>query len=154
MFLINIFPFFHGNQMLSFLFCERVRSSRLEMFLKIGVLKNFAIFTGKYLCWSLFLINIQTWRPATLLKRDANIAVFLWNLRSFYEHSFSQNTSSGCFSEYLMNSLFIAFENDEWCHFEVRSGSLALASFYCVCFVSFYFFLFFCFFVDSTTFWF
>ena len=26
------------------------------MFFKIGVFKNFAIFTGKHLCWSLFLI--------------------------------------------------------------------------------------------------
>ena len=25
---------------------------------KIGVLKNFAIFTGKHLCWSLFLIEL------------------------------------------------------------------------------------------------
>ena len=29
------------------------RSSRSQMFFKIGVLKNFAIFTGKHLCWSL-----------------------------------------------------------------------------------------------------
>ena len=29
------------------------------MFLKIGVLKNFAIFTGKHLCWSRFLIKLQ-----------------------------------------------------------------------------------------------
>ena len=28
------------------------RSSRSEMFFKIGVLRNFAIFTGKHLCWS------------------------------------------------------------------------------------------------------
>ena len=42
-----------------------------------------------------------------------------------------------------MNSLFIALENDEWCHFQVRIGSLALVSIYCVWFVSFYFFLFF-----------
>ena len=68
MFLINIFPFFHGNQMLSFLCCERVRSSRLEMFLKIGVLKNFAIFTGKYLCWSLFLIKLQAWTALEHLR--------------------------------------------------------------------------------------
>ena len=27
------------------------------MFFKIGVLKNFAIFSGKHLCWSPFLIN-------------------------------------------------------------------------------------------------
>ena len=44
-------------------------------------------------------------------------------------------------------SLSIAYENEEWCHFLVHIGSLALISFYCVCFVSFYFFLFFLFFL-------
>ena len=39
------------------------------MFFKIGVLKNFPIFTGKQLCWSLFLIKLQDRRPATLLKK-------------------------------------------------------------------------------------
>ena len=40
-------------------------------------LKNFAIFTGKHLCWSLFLIKLklQAFRPATLLKRDSNTDV-------------------------------------------------------------------------------
>ena len=56
-----------------------------------------------------------------------------------------QNTSRGCLWKYLMNSLFIAFENNEWCHFVVCMGPPALISFYCVCFVSFYFFLFFLF---------
>ena len=59
------------------------------------------------------------------------------------EHLFSQNTSGGCFWKYLMNSLFIAFEKDECCHFVARIGSPALTSFYFVCFVSFYLFLFF-----------
>ena len=35
------------------------RSSRSRMFFKIGVLKNFVIFTGKHLCWSLFLKKLQ-----------------------------------------------------------------------------------------------
>ena len=39
-----------------------VRSCRSHMFFKIGVLKNFAIFTGKHLCWSLSLIELQV-RP-------------------------------------------------------------------------------------------
>ena len=30
----------------------------LEMFIKIGVLENFAIFTRKHPCWGLFLINL------------------------------------------------------------------------------------------------
>ena len=39
------------------------RSSRLQMLFKIGVLKNFAIFTGKHPCWSLFKIKLQAWKP-------------------------------------------------------------------------------------------
>ena len=35
------------------------RSGRLQMQFKIGALKNFATFTRKYLCWSLFLIKFQ-----------------------------------------------------------------------------------------------
>ena len=34
------------------------KSSLSQMFFKIGVLKNFAIFTGKHLCWNLFLIKL------------------------------------------------------------------------------------------------
>ena len=49
-----------------------------------------------------------------------------------------------------MNSLFIAYENDESCHCVVRIGSPVLISFYCVCFISFYVFIF-LFFVAFTT---
>ena len=41
-----------------FLFSKH-RSSRSQMYFKIGVLKNSAILTRKYLCWSLFLIKLQ-----------------------------------------------------------------------------------------------
>ena len=37
----------------------------------------------KHLHWSLFLKNLQTFRHATLLKRDPNTGVFLWILRNF-----------------------------------------------------------------------
>ena len=36
---------------------ERYRSSRSQMFFKIVVLRNFEIFTGKHLCWSLQTCN-------------------------------------------------------------------------------------------------
>ena len=36
------------------------KSSRTQMFFKIVVLKIFADFTVKNLCWSLFLINLPT----------------------------------------------------------------------------------------------
>ena len=35
----------------------RCKSSNSQLFFKIGVLKYFAIFTGKKLCWNLLLIN-------------------------------------------------------------------------------------------------
>ena len=38
-------------------------------FLQTGVLKKFAIFTGKHLCWSLFLKKLPAWWPETLWKR-------------------------------------------------------------------------------------
>ena len=39
-------------------------NSRSQMFFKTRVLKNFAVFTGKHLCWSLFLVKSQDWRLA------------------------------------------------------------------------------------------
>ena len=59
------------------------RSSCWRIFIKISVVKNLAIFTGKHLCWSLFLRKLQVLRPASLLKEDSNTGVFLWTLRNF-----------------------------------------------------------------------
>ena len=33
-----------------------------KVFFKVGLLKNFANFTAKHLCWSLFLIKLQAFR--------------------------------------------------------------------------------------------
>ena len=48
------------------------RSIHSQIFLKIGVFKTFALFTGKYLCWSLSSVKLQAWKPETVLKRDSN----------------------------------------------------------------------------------
>ena len=37
---------------------QKVRISRSEMNLNMGVVENFANFTGKYLCWSLFFNKV------------------------------------------------------------------------------------------------
>ena len=55
----------------------------LKLLCKKGVFRSFATFTKKRRCWSLFLIELQTFRPAALLKRDSNTNVFLWNLQNF-----------------------------------------------------------------------
>ena len=39
---------------------QTLGSSRSQIFFKIGALNKFAIFTGKHLCWSLFLIKKET----------------------------------------------------------------------------------------------
>ena len=57
-------------------FFLQYRSSYRRCSIKKAVLKNFAIFTGKHLCWGLFLIKLQVSRPATLLKRDSNTGKF------------------------------------------------------------------------------
>ena len=33
-----------------------------KVFYKKAVLKNFAMFTGKHLCWTFFLVKLQTFR--------------------------------------------------------------------------------------------
>ena len=53
------------------------RSSRPGVFCKKGVLRNFANFTGKHLCESLFLIKLEARGLQLYLKRDPGTIVFL-----------------------------------------------------------------------------
>ena len=71
-----------------FLFSKH-KSNRLQMYFKVGAQKNFAIFTGKDLCWSLFLLRIififiiifsfllRFSILLTLPRRDSSTSVFL-----------------------------------------------------------------------------
>ena len=45
--------------------------------LELTVIKHFTLFTGKHMCWSLSLINLQARKPETLLIKDSNTGVFL-----------------------------------------------------------------------------
>ena len=47
-----------------------------EVFFKRAVLKIFALFTGKHLCWCLFLIKFHALRPAALLKKTPTQVFF------------------------------------------------------------------------------
>ena len=80
-------------------FAEKaVKSSHRRRSVGKGVLRNFAKFTGKHLCQSLFSESL---RPATLLKRGSGAGVF----REFCE--VSKNT-------FLIEPLWaIAFEQSE-----------------------------------------
>ena len=61
-FVVNIAEFFKNT-----FFCRtpaNCRSSHRRYSMKKGVLKNFAIFTRRHLCKSLFLIKLQAFRPS------------------------------------------------------------------------------------------
>ena len=60
-----------------------------------AVLQNrcFAIFTGKHLCWSLYLIKLQAIRTATLLKRDSQQRCFPVKFAKLLRTIFLQNMS-------------------------------------------------------------
>ena len=64
---------------------------RLQMFFKMGVLKIFENFTRKYLHWSLFKVKLQAFRPSTLLKRDSDTGVFVWNFPNFHNIFFTEH---------------------------------------------------------------
>ena len=74
-----------------------LRSSRSQAFFKIDALKNFAIFTGKHLCWSLFLIKLQAFSRGTLSKNRLQHRHFHVNIAKIFKKLFLQNTSGGCF---------------------------------------------------------
>ena len=103
-----------------FCFC---RSSRLEVFCRKGVLRNFTKFTGKHLRHSLLFNEVAgllpsyrnqstvllcksiDWflcegnsRSATLLKRRFWRRSLPVNFAKFLRYPFLQNTSGGCFS--------------------------------------------------------
>ena len=52
--------------------------------------KSYAIFTGKHLLWSLFLIEFQSFRPATLLKSNSNKGTLI---SFFIRNRFTRNSS-------------------------------------------------------------
>ena len=56
--------------------CLNSRSSHRRCSKEKAVLKNFAIFTGKHVRWSLFLIELQFWGPAIVLKETTEKVFF------------------------------------------------------------------------------
>ena len=76
--------------------------------MKKGLPKNFAKFTGKHLCQSLFFNKVAILSLATTLKKRPWHRCFPVNFVKYLKHLFSQNTSSGCF-ENTKNHLKFAF---------------------------------------------
>ena len=75
---------------LHILSAQYYRSSHRRCSVNKTVLRNFAKFTGKHLCQSLFLLKLQTsvLRPATLLKKRLWHRCFLVNFAKFLRTPF------------------------------------------------------------------
>ena len=56
------------------------------MFFKIGIIKHFAMFTWKHLCWSPFLIKLQAFRcfPVKMAKSSFFIEHLRWQLLQMF----------------------------------------------------------------------
>ena len=58
------------------------KSSRSHVFFKIVILKNFAILTGKHLCWSIFLFKLQA-----CIKKRLQHSYFPVNITKFFREA-------------------------------------------------------------------
>ena len=60
----------------------QVRNSRSQMYFKIGALRNFVIFKGKQLCWSV-LNKIPGLKACNFIKRRLQHRCFLMDIAKF-----------------------------------------------------------------------
>ena len=67
---------------------QKYRSSRLEVFCRKGVLRNFEKFTGKHLCQSLLFNKVAGLRTVTLLKKRFWCRCFPVNFSKFLKTPF------------------------------------------------------------------
>ena len=67
---------------------QYVQKQPPEVFFKKGVLKNFASFTGKHLCWSLFFNKVADLRVCNFIEKRLQHRYIPVELAKFYEHLF------------------------------------------------------------------
>ena len=86
-------------------------NSRSQIFFKKGVLKNFAMFIGKHLCWSRFLIKFQCCRHAFLFKNKLQHSCFYVIIAKLLRAAFLQKTCSLDLSEILFDDRQLIFQS-------------------------------------------
>ena len=96
------------SELLLFRTATKYRSSYQSCSIKIVVIQNFAIFTGKHLCWSLFLIKLQAFRATILLKIRLKLRCFHVNIAKFLRTSILRNICELllCFTDFSDQLVF------------------------------------------------
>ena len=91
---------------------QRCRSSQWRCSVKKCVLENFANFTGKHLCWSLFSIKLHTVSLQVFKKETSTQALFCEvceTLKKSYFEEHLQMTASGGFYKKVVLKNFAIF---------------------------------------------
>ena len=95
----------------------------VEVFVRKGVLKTFVNLTGNYLCWSLFLLNLQVWHLFWKTSADYWFCTALAPLAVIYPFYF-------IFSLFVYICMFVFRSNSKGFK-EFESGiSFSLSHFY------------------------
>ena len=84
----------------------RFRSSHRRCSVRKAVLRNFAKFTRKHLCQSLFFNKVLGW-PATLLKRKLWNRCFSVNFEKLLRISFLHSTSGRLLLRLLVSNIYV-----------------------------------------------
>ena len=79
------------------------KSSRSQIFFKIGALSNIAKSTGKHLCWSFFLMKVACLKAYNFIKKRFQHRCFPMNIAKFLRALFLQNTCCVCFCLKIRN---------------------------------------------------
>ena len=77
--------------------CLNSRSRHQRCSIEQAILKNFAIFTGKHLWWTLFFNRVAGLKTCSCIKRASNKGVFLCILKKFFKKLFSRKAANNCF---------------------------------------------------------
>ena len=80
-----------------FYFHTFFRSSHQRCFVKKGVLRKFAKFTGKHLCQKVFFDKVAGLPESLFRQRVSGTGVFLWILRNIWEHLSYRTPPDDCF---------------------------------------------------------
>ena len=84
---------FHNYLLISLFTLQQFRSSHPRCSVKKGALRNFAKFSGKHLCQSLFFYKVAGIRPSTLFIKKLWHSCFPVNFAKFLGTPFLENTS-------------------------------------------------------------
>ena len=93
------------------------RSSRPEVFCKKGVHRNFAKFTGKHHCQSLFFNKVAG--PATLLKKDTLAQVFSCEFCEISKNAFRYRTPL-----VTASSIYTCHQDILWQESKIEKGKI------------------------------